>query len=60
MCLTLSVSLTFSIDHLLYLLMVLLNVIQVVLVVLGVTVVVVVQQGAPVTCDVTQELHLSS
>lgn len=51
--LALSVSLTLPIDHLFYLLMVLLNVTKVVLVIVAV-----VKQGAPVTCHPTQELHL--
>lgn len=56
--LALCVSFTLPVDHLLYLLMVLLNVIQVDLVVLTVSVAVV-QQGAAITCQPTQDLHLS-
>ncbi len=53
--LALSVSLTLPVDHLFYLLMVLLNVTKVILVIVTV---IVVNQGAPVTCHPTQELHL--
>lgn len=53
-----SVGLTLPVDHLLYLMMVLLNVTEVILVILTV-IVAVVKQGAPVTCHPTQELHLS-
>ncbi len=56
--LALSESLTLPVDHLSYLLMVLLNVTKVILVILTV-IVAVVQQGASVTRHPTQELHLS-
>lgn len=58
-CLALSVSLTLPVDHLFYLLVVLLNVVQVILVIRTV-VVAIVSQGASVTCHPTEELHLSS
>lgn len=54
--LALSVGLTLPIDHLFYLLMVLLNVTKVILVIV---IVAVVEQGAPVARHPTQELHLS-
>lgn len=56
--LALSESLTLPVDHLSYLLMVLLNVTKVILVILTV-IVAVVEQGAPVTRHPTEELHLS-
>lgn len=56
--LALSVCLTLPVEDLLDLLMVLLNVIEVVLVVLT-GAVIVIQQGAPVTSDAAEELHLS-
>lgn len=55
---SLSVGLTLAVDHLLYLLVVLLNVTEVVLVV-GTVIVVAVGQGAPVARQPTEELHLS-
>lgn len=56
--LALSVGLTLPVDHLLYLLVVLLNVTEVVLVV-GTVIVVAVGQGAPVARQPAEELHLS-
>lgn len=58
--LALSVSLTLPVDHLFYLLVVLLNVTEVILVIWTVCLIVaVVSQGAPVTRHHAEELHLS-
>lgn len=58
LALSVSVSLTLPVDHLFYLLVVLLNVTEVILVIRTV-IVAVVSQGAPVTRHPAEELHLS-
>lgn len=57
LALSVSLSLTLSVDHFFNLLMILLNVTEVILVIL--TVIVAVVEGTPVTRHPTQELHLS-